>query len=65
MTYSELYLFPFVMNELQILLAMGGWGFLAWRFIRAYERRGLNGDAPKALSTRVQLLEANVEQVEA
>lgn len=41
----------------------GGVGYLALRFVRAHERRGLHGAQAEALEARVQLLEDTVERL--
>ena len=40
-------------------------GYLAWRFVRAYERRGGEPERLEALSARVRLLEEALVGVEA
>ncbi len=41
-----------------------GWAYLAWRFVRAYERRAAQPDQITSLAGRVRLLEDALEQVE-
>jgi hypothetical protein len=41
-----------------------GGGYLAWRFVRAYERRSTAPDQLTALADRVRILEDVVDQVE-
>jgi len=43
---------------------IGGTGYLAWRFVRAYERRAASPDQISALSDRVRILEDVMDQVE-
>ena len=42
---------------------VGGAGYLAWRLVRAYERRAAAPEALDALTTRLQLLEESLEDV--
>jgi hypothetical protein len=43
---------------------IGGTGYLAWRFVRAYERRVTAPDQITALADRVRILEDVMDHVE-
>lgn len=43
------------------LVIFGGGGYLALRFVRAFERRGLAKDELEALQARIQELEAQFD----
>jgi hypothetical protein len=55
---------PYVLDGALSYLMMTGAGYLAWRFVRAYERRAVEPERVRALAARVHLLEMAVEQVE-
>jgi hypothetical protein len=55
---------PYFLGELTPYAAMGGSAYLAWRFVRAYERRAASPDQLSALSDRVRILEDVMDQVE-
>jgi hypothetical protein len=45
--------------------AVLGWaGYLAWRWVRAYERRNLRRRDLSAMSTRVRVLEESIDDFE-
>ena len=54
----------YVLAEAPIYTALGGAGYLAWRFVRAYERRAVAPDRLEAITDRIRLLEDTVDQVE-
>ena len=55
---------PFYLSEAVSLTTFAGSAYLAWRAVRAYERRTLEPDYLRALANRLQSLEAAVETVE-
>ena len=60
--YLDVALLPFYVSEAVSYLAMGGVGYLSWRLVRAYERRGLELDRLDSLARRLEYLEVAVEQ---
>ena len=55
---------PYFVGEVVPYAVIGGTGYLAWRFVRAYERRAASPDQINALADRVRILEDVVDQVE-
>jgi hypothetical protein len=55
---------PYFLSEVAPYTVIGGAGYLAWRFVRAYERRVASPDQISALSDRVRILEDVMDQVE-
>jgi hypothetical protein len=55
---------PFYLTQLFPYAAVGWAGYLAWRWVRAYERRNLRRRERFAMSTRVRVLEESVEEFE-
>lgn len=55
---------PYLLGEMTPYAAIGGAGYLAWRFVRAYERRGATPDQLSALTDRVRMLEDVMDHVE-
>jgi hypothetical protein len=55
---------PYFLSELAPYTVIGGTGYLAWRFVRAYERRAASPDQINALADRVRILEDMMDQVE-
>ena len=62
--YGALALLPYYISEAVSYVAFGGMTYLAWRVVRAYERRSLEPNQLHALLRRVESLEATVETVE-
>lgn len=56
---------PYLLDQVLTYLSFGGAGVLAWRFVRAYERRSAGPRQVRALAQRVRLLEATLGRVEA
>jgi hypothetical protein len=54
---------PYVVAEALSYGMAGGAGYLAWRFVRAYERRCTDPERLEGLADRVHVLEEAVEQV--
>ena len=54
----------YVLAEGPTYAVLGGAGYLAWRFVRAYERRTVAPDRLEAITDRVRLLEDAVDHVE-
>jgi hypothetical protein len=54
----------YFLGEAAPYAVFAGGGYLAWRFVRAYERRSVTPDEVFALADRVRILEAAVDQVE-
>jgi hypothetical protein len=54
----------YFLGEVAPYTVIGGAGYLAWRFVRAYERRAASPDQISALSDRVRILEDVMDQVE-
>lgn len=54
--------FAYLVGELFPLAATAWTGYLCWRLVRAYERRGAASDRLESLTDRVRLLEDDVEQ---
>jgi hypothetical protein len=63
-SFSELALLPYYISEIVGYVALVGMGYLAWRVVRAYERRSLEPDLLRGLTRRLKSLEATVETVE-
>lgn len=53
---------PYIVGELFPLVVTAWTAYLAWRVVRAYERRGAGRDGLESLTDRVRLLEDDVEQ---
>ena len=64
-SYAELGMLTYYLGEALSYATAGGAGYLAWRAVRAYERRAVAPARLRALARRVRLLEATVEQVDA
>jgi len=54
----------YFLGEAAPYAVFAGGGYLAWRFVRAYERRSTAPDQLNALADRVRMLEDVVDQVE-
>jgi hypothetical protein len=54
----------YILSEGTSYAVLGGAGYLAWRFVRAYERRTISPDRLDALTDRVRLLEDAMDHVE-
>ena len=54
----------YFLNEATPYAIFAGGGYLAWRFVRAYERRATAPDQLNALADRVRILEDVVDEVE-
>ena len=57
-------LVSYFLGEAAPYAVFAGGGYLAWRFVRAYERRSAPPDQLTALADRVRILEDVVDQVE-
>ena len=55
---------PYFLGELTPYAVIGSSGYLAWRFVRAYERRVASPDQISALTDRVRILEDVMDRVE-
>ena len=55
---------PFVLTEATPYAALAGAGYLAWRFVRAYERRSIAPERFDSVSDRVRVLEDAVDELE-
>ena len=55
---------PYYLSEVVSYFTLGGSAYLAWRVVRAYERRSSEPERVRALTSRVQYLEAAIETVE-
>ena len=53
---------PFLLSETLSYGMVGGASYLAWRFVRAYERRSGPSEPLELLTARVTLLEEAVER---
>ena len=54
----------YILSEAAPYAMLGGGGYLAWRFVRAYERRAAPPDQVAALTNRVRMLEDGMDLVE-
>jgi len=54
----------YFLGEATPYVVFAGGGYLAWRFVRAYERRSAAPDQLNALADRVRILEDVVDEVE-
>jgi len=54
----------YFLGEVTPYAVIGGTGYLAWRFVRAYERRVVAPDQFTALADRVRVLQHVMDQVE-
>jgi len=54
----------YFLGEAAPYAVFAGGGYLAWRFVRAYEQRSRAPDQLNALADRVRILEDVVDQVE-
>jgi surfactin synthase thioesterase subunit len=54
----------YFLTEATPYAVFGAGGYLAWRFVRAFERRSIPPDQLNALADRVRVLEDVVDQVE-
>lgn len=57
-------LLSYFLGEATPYAVLAGGGYLAWRFVRAYERRSASPDRLDSLADRVRILEDVVDQVE-
>ena len=64
MMTTELLAVPLALSEALPYLTLGGGGWLAWRFVRAYERRVASAARIRALAERVRVLESALGRVE-
>ena len=55
---------PYLLTETLSYGMMGGAGYLAWRLVRAYERRSGPPEPLESLTTRVARLEEAVERTD-
>jgi len=55
---------PYLLNEAVPYVVFAGGGYLAWRFVRAYERRAISPDRLDGLNDRVRLLEDAMDHLE-
>ena len=55
---------PFYLRQLLPWVAVAWAGYIAWRWVRAYERRSLGRRELSTMSTRVRLLEESVDDFE-
>ena len=55
-------LLPYFLSEAVWYGTLGGTGYLAWRFVRAYERRGGPSEPVESLTARVTTLEDALER---
>ncbi len=53
---------PYLLNEVLSYGMAGGASYLAWRFVRAYERRCRPSEPSELLAARLALLEEAVER---
>jgi hypothetical protein len=60
----EFGLLPFYLSEVLSYAAWTGAGYLAWRVVRAYERRCLEATRSRSLGRRVRRLEASMGSLE-
>jgi hypothetical protein len=54
----------YLLSEATPYLVFAGGGYLAWRFVRAYERRSVSPDRLDAITDRVRLLEDAMDHLE-
>ena len=54
----------YLLSEATPYLVFAGGGYLAWRFVRAYERRSITPDRLDGLVDRVRLLENAMDHLE-
>ena len=64
MMTTELLTIPLALSDALPYLTLGGGGWLAWRFLRAYERRVASAARLRALAERVRVLESALGRVE-
>jgi len=62
--YLELGAVAYFLNEATPYAVLAGGGYLAWRFVRAYERRAVAPERFHALADRVRILEDVMDEVE-
>jgi hypothetical protein len=55
---------PYLLTEGTPYVVFAGAGYLAWRFVRAYERRAIAPDRFDTVSERVRVLEDAVDELE-
>jgi hypothetical protein len=55
---------PYLLTEGTPYAVVVGAGYLAWRFVRAYERRAVAPDRFDAVSERVRVLEDSMDELE-
>ena len=60
--YLDVALLPFYVSEAFSYLAIGGVGYLSWRLVRAYERRGIELERLDDLTRRLERVEIAVDQ---
>jgi hypothetical protein len=63
-TFTSPALLPYYISEGISYFAFVGVAYLAWRIVRAYERRSLEPDQLRAFARRIESLEAAVGTVE-
>jgi hypothetical protein len=61
---TDIMVAPYLLSEMASYLAFGGAGYLAWRVVRAYERRRVDPARVRALAERVRRLEVALGEVE-
>ena len=55
---------PYLLTEATPYAALAGAGYLAWRFVRAYEHRSIAPSRLDAISDRMRALEDAVDELE-
>jgi hypothetical protein len=60
----EIGMLSYFLGEVTPYAVFAGGGYVAWRFVRAYERRSAGPHQLDALADRVRILEDVVDQVE-
>jgi hypothetical protein len=56
-------LVPYYVFEVLSYGMMGGFSYLAWRLVRAYERRSTAPERLEAVTGRMQVIEESIEQI--
>jgi len=54
----------YLLSEAAPYAVFAGGGYLAWRFVRAYERRSVSPDRLDAITDRVRILEDAMDHIE-
>ena len=54
----------YILSEATPYAVFAGGGYLAWRFVRAYERRATAPDQLLALAERLRMLEDGMDHIE-